>query len=121
VSEQLLTIAQAAERLGCAPRTVRRRIDAGTLPVFRDGRLVRIRESDLHAHIARCTITPTRPPARVRSAPVTPRSQPAVRSLFDLPDPLIDQSTRIDLSSDETRKCPGSADTPRGRQQGGTP
>jgi excisionase family DNA binding protein len=49
----LLTVDQAAERLGCSTATVRRRIASGALPVFRDGpQFVRIREDDLRRYIA---------------------------------------------------------------------
>ena len=49
VSPQLLKIAQAAERLQISPRTIRRLIDACTLPVLRIGRSVRIQPEDLAA------------------------------------------------------------------------
>ena len=43
----LLTIQQVADRLGLSHKTVVRRIDDGTIPVVRIGRLVRIRPEDL--------------------------------------------------------------------------
>jgi excisionase family DNA binding protein len=51
VSVQLLTFQQAAERLHCSPRTLRRRVAAGALPVVVDVRLVRIRETDLVRYV----------------------------------------------------------------------
>src|SRR5438105_3335547 len=42
---KLLTIEETAEVLNASPRTVRRAIDAGALPVHRIGRLVRISEA----------------------------------------------------------------------------
>ncbi len=49
--EKLLTETEASEILGCSVRTVRRRIEAGKLPVIRDGRLKRIQPADLRNHI----------------------------------------------------------------------
>lgn len=50
--EALLTITQAADFLNVSPKTVRRRIDAGELSVFRDGRLVRVHPNDLDRYVA---------------------------------------------------------------------
>lgn len=50
--EPLLTIKQTALILTVSIKTVRRRIDDGKLPVVRDGRVVRVRPSDLRAYIA---------------------------------------------------------------------
>ena len=49
--EQLLTMAAVAEHLGIDERTVRRRVQDGTLPAVRVAgcRAVRIRESDVLA------------------------------------------------------------------------
>jgi excisionase family DNA binding protein len=44
---RLLTIHTAAAVLGCSLKTLRRRIEAGDLPVIRDGRLVRVHPQDL--------------------------------------------------------------------------
>jgi excisionase family DNA binding protein len=52
VTDRLLTLTEVAERLGCSPKTVRRRIDEGALSIFRDGRLVRVTEADLRRYIA---------------------------------------------------------------------
>lgn len=49
---ELLTLPQVADRLGCSTATVKRRIRAGALPAYRDGRLVRVRELDLDRYIA---------------------------------------------------------------------
>jgi excisionase family DNA binding protein len=48
----LLTLKQVADLLGCSIATVKRRIRAGALPAFVDGRLVRVREADLARYIA---------------------------------------------------------------------
>ena len=50
--ERLLTIKESAEVLNQSEKTVRRRVDAGELPVIRDGRLVRIHPNDLQRYIA---------------------------------------------------------------------
>ena len=52
MSSRLLTIDEAAERLACSTRTLRRRIRDGSLPAFRDGALVRVREVDLERYVA---------------------------------------------------------------------
>src|SRR5438093_1361646 len=46
VNERLLTLAETAMVLGCSLDTVKRRVRSGAIPVFRDGRIVRVRESD---------------------------------------------------------------------------
>jgi excisionase family DNA binding protein len=48
----LLTIKDAGKILGASTKTLRRRIEAGELPVVRDGRLVRILPADLEKYIA---------------------------------------------------------------------
>jgi excisionase family DNA binding protein len=49
---RLRTIDEAAELLNVSPRTVRRLIESGALPVHRLGRLVRIGDLDLAAFLA---------------------------------------------------------------------
>ena len=49
---KFFTIEQVAERLDVSPRSVRRWVAAGTLPVHRFGRPVRISERDLAAFLA---------------------------------------------------------------------
>ncbi len=53
--DALLTLAEAADRLGCSRATVKRWVAAGTLPTFRVGRVVRIRELDLERFVAEHT------------------------------------------------------------------
>ena len=49
---ELLTVAQAAEQLGCRPATVRRMIARGELPVMRiNQRFQRVRAADLEGLI----------------------------------------------------------------------
>ncbi len=67
----LHTIPAAARILGVSERTIHRRIHAGTLPAFRDGRIIRIRDTDLSAYIEAHTTKP--PPPRQRPPVTTPR------------------------------------------------
>ena len=50
--DSLLTLAEAADYLGCSTATVKRWIAAGSLPTFRVGRVVRVREQDLERFVA---------------------------------------------------------------------
>jgi excisionase family DNA binding protein len=51
--ETFLTYQQAAERLGCSAKTVRRRVKSGELAAHKLGRkFVRIAERDLAAYLA---------------------------------------------------------------------
>lgn len=52
VTDRLLTLGDVADYLGCSVRTVKRRVRAGGLPAYRDGRLVRVREADLARYVA---------------------------------------------------------------------
>jgi excisionase family DNA binding protein len=49
---KLFTIDETADLFNASPRTVRRLIEAGALPVHRIGGIVRIAESDLRAFLA---------------------------------------------------------------------
>ena len=49
---QLLTLQGAAGILNTSMKTLRRRIDAGQLPVIRDGRIVRVHPRDLERYIS---------------------------------------------------------------------
>jgi len=51
---KFFTIAEVADRLGVATRTIRRRVEAGDLVVHRIGGAVRVAESDLRAFLAVC-------------------------------------------------------------------
>ena len=48
---QLLTIREVAVLHNASEKTIRRRIDAGELPVVRDGRLLRVRRVDYEAYL----------------------------------------------------------------------
>lgn len=87
MTARLLTLAEAAGLVGCSVRTLRRRIERGYLPVFRDGRIVRVRELDLAGYIGRRTTCPVVRRAAPRRARLCPEPQQA-RRLFDSPDPL---------------------------------
>lgn len=51
---QPLSIAQAAERAGVSPDTIRRRIADGTLPAYRVGpKLIRVDAADVDARLRR--------------------------------------------------------------------
>lgn len=49
---RLLKLTDAAEILGVSIETIRRRIEAGELPVIRDGRIVRVHPAYLDHYIA---------------------------------------------------------------------
>lgn len=54
---RLLSVAVVASLLDVSPKTVRRLVDRGHLPVCRIGRQLRIRDDDLAAYIARSRIS----------------------------------------------------------------
>lgn len=64
-ADPFLTPAEAAELLRVSTETIRRAISAGRLEAFTDGRVIRIRQSQLDAYIA--SRTGNRMPARRRS------------------------------------------------------
>lgn len=47
VPNRLMTIKAMAELFGVHPKTIRRRIDAGLLPVIRTGRIIRIHPDEV--------------------------------------------------------------------------
>ena len=49
---RLLTLQQASDTLGISPKTLQRRINAGQLPVIRDGRILRVHPNDIMRYIA---------------------------------------------------------------------
>lgn len=51
MTERLLRLSDVAAELDCSVATVKRRIREGALPTFRDGRIVRVRESDLTRYV----------------------------------------------------------------------
>ena len=52
LSERLMTVKDVATAMKASTKTVRRRIEAGDLPVVRDGRLIRIRPMDFRRYLA---------------------------------------------------------------------
>jgi excisionase family DNA binding protein len=67
-SPALLTVNDAAKRLGCHPKTIRRRIDAGLLPAVREQGRVMIRTDDLDRYIAHLGRTGAPAPLRRRAS-----------------------------------------------------
>jgi excisionase family DNA binding protein len=59
--DHLLTVEQAAERLGTTVRFPRRLIEERRIAFVKIGRHVRIRESELDAYVAANTVQPRRP------------------------------------------------------------
>jgi excisionase family DNA binding protein len=49
---------EAARRLGITTRTLRRLIDAGTVPAYRIGRVIRLQQDDLDRFLDTCRIAP---------------------------------------------------------------
>lgn len=83
MNERLLTLAEAARVLGCSLDTVKRRVRSGAIPVFRDGRIVRVRESDLRSYVA-LHVSAHRPGAILRRPLVASgRRRLPVRRLWD--------------------------------------
>lgn len=60
VEEQIvwLSTAEGAKRLGITQRTLYRFIDAGDLPAYRFGRVIRLKQTDIDSYIDRCRIAP---------------------------------------------------------------
>lgn len=76
-SERLLTVPQAAERLGCSPRAVWRLGASGDLPLLRIPLLgTRIREADLDAMIRAAAEATDGSGSRAHSTPPSPRRTP---------------------------------------------
>ncbi|MEM9238543.1 MAG: helix-turn-helix domain-containing protein [Pseudomonadota bacterium] len=48
--EPLLRLQDVAAILKCSLKTVKRRVDAGDMPVIRDGRMVRVHPEDLNRY-----------------------------------------------------------------------
>lgn len=49
---------EASRRLGIGLRTLYRLIDAGELPAYKLGRVIRLRENDLETYVEACRIEP---------------------------------------------------------------
>ncbi|MFP5320704.1 MAG: helix-turn-helix domain-containing protein [Acidimicrobiia bacterium] len=57
-SVEWLSTADAAKALGITPRTLYRFIDAGDLPAYRFGRVIRVKQADVDAFIEGARIQP---------------------------------------------------------------
>lgn len=53
-----LGTAAAAQRLGIVPRTLYAMVDAGKLPAYRLGRVIRLKSADVDAYIESCRVEP---------------------------------------------------------------
>ncbi len=53
-----LSTQEAAKVLGVTPRTLYRFIDQGELPAYRFGRVIRLKQDEVHAFIEACRIAP---------------------------------------------------------------
>lgn len=53
-----LSTGEAAKRLGITTRTLYRFIDAGELPAYRFGRVIRLQENEVDRFIQTCRIEP---------------------------------------------------------------
>lgn len=53
-----LSTGEAAKRLGITTRTLYRFIDAGDLPAYRFGRVIRLQEDEVDTFIQTCRIEP---------------------------------------------------------------
>jgi excisionase family DNA binding protein len=62
-ADALLSVGQAAERLGTPIRFVRRLVAERRIPFHRVGRYIRIAESDLDAFVAAGRVEAGKPPA----------------------------------------------------------
>jgi excisionase family DNA binding protein len=83
VNGRLLTLAETAIALGCSLDTVKRRVRSGAIPVFRDGRIVRVRESDLQSYVALHVTAPRRVAVVRRPLVATDRRRLPVGRLWD--------------------------------------
>lgn len=99
MSARYLSVTEVARRLGVSERTLWRRIAGGSLPVFRDGRIVRVAEGELARYVRERTAEATqapytgcsvgmrvrggtrRPPRSAEGSPAPPRGR--VRRLWE--------------------------------------
>ena len=83
MNERLLTLAETAIVLRCSLDTVKRRIRSGVIPVFRDGRIVRVRELDLRSYVALHVTAPRSAPPGRRPHVAGGRRRLPARRLWD--------------------------------------
>ena len=83
MNDRLLTLGETARVLGCSLDTVKRRVRSGSIPVFRDGRIVRVRESDLRSYVALHVTAPRQVAASRRPLVAGGRRRLPARRLWD--------------------------------------
>lgn len=91
LSGKLMTLAEAAERSACSPKTIRRAIDAGQLVAVRLGssaRSDRIHPADLEGWWRRSRHSPSStPPSSALACPHIPNADERLAALLDLRAP----------------------------------
>jgi excisionase family DNA binding protein len=111
-SDQLLTVAEVAERLRLHPITVRRHITAGRLPAVRIGRSVRVPASAVEALVGQPPVSDLRAAYRAEPAvgkgramrrlgPVTKEERRRRRRLFEQARALRAQQPPLRMSTAE--------------------
>jgi len=76
VTPRLLTYQQAADALAVSPKTISRRVKAGSMAVVIDGGLRRIPEASLSAYVEARTLPAREPGGRPRRAAQSTRRRP---------------------------------------------
>jgi len=88
MNEKLLTIAQTAEYLQCSQSTIRSRIRRGTLKAVKNGRIVRIPESELERFFQ---VPDTDAPPQPTESPTT-GEKTTLEPDAQQPEPTTDES-----------------------------
>lgn len=89
---KMLTVPEAAERLGLQPPTVYGMISEGTLPGYRFGRAVRVDEEELGAWKEAQRVKPSPPKPPIKRPPGRPKGSTRKRGdrrLYDAPEDQI--------------------------------
>ncbi len=67
--QSLITVGQAAQRLSCHPKTIRRRIDAGVFSAVHEQGRVLLRAEEIDSYIENLGCAGSSPPSRRRRRP----------------------------------------------------